>query len=235
MATKNTPTFILHGWTTDISKWQPLTSLLKKKGVPAKILKIPGLTSKLDKSWTLNNYVSWLSKEIGQHSSVNLIAHSFGGRVALRFDIKNPNTVKKLVLIDSAGIRPVGIAATLKRVSFKAIAKLGKHLTKNQRARQMLYHLAQEKDYYQANHILAKTMANVIEDDQRPELSFVKAHTLIIWGSGDKVTPLRDGRLINKTITGSTLKIIDGAKHSPQYTHPEQVSELISHFLKSSR
>jgi len=226
------PTFILPGWTKDPSKWRPLIKLLEDDGLNIRLLPLPGLSSPLSKPWRLDDYEQWLNQKLVKNDNFNLIAHSFGGRIAIRFDRKNPNRIKKLVLIDSAGIRPSSFGAKVKRVSFKAVAKIGKKITTNPSARELLYKLAGEADYYQADKFLAQTMANVIEEDQRSELSFVKAHTLIIWGDNDKTTPLSDGRIINKTITGSTLKIVDSAGHSPQYTHPEPVAKFITQFLK---
>lgn len=224
-------TYILHGWTKDTLKWEPLTKSLKKAGLKIKMLKIPGLTDHLDSPWDIDNYIDWLDAQISKHTHVNIIAHSFGGRIAIHYDVKRPNKIKKLVLIDSAGIRPTNLPAIVKRASFKALAKIGKKITKHKQARKILYQLAGEDDYYQADKVLAKTMANIVDFDQRQELEFVKAHTLLIWGSKDKTTPLSDGRLMNKTITGSCLHIIDGAGHSPQYSHVEEVHKHIKEFL----
>jgi pimeloyl-ACP methyl ester carboxylesterase len=226
-----TPTYVLHGWTKDTKKWDPLIKGLKKNGLKVKMLKIPGLTDHLDTPWDIENYIDWLDTQTEKEKQVNIIAHSFGGRVAIHYDVKRPNKIKKLILIDSAGIRPDNIPAVIKRASFKALAKIGKKITKHQKARKVLYSLTGERDYYKADKVLAKTMANIVEFDQRDELSFVKAHTLILWGSKDKTTPLSDGRLMNKTITGSSLSIIDGAGHSPQYSHSEIVKNHILDFL----
>ena len=228
MATKPS-IYILHGWTQDITKWELCVNLLKSAGYKVKLLTIPGLTEKLDKPWNLDNYVQWFKHQVADDRKILVVAHSFGGRVAIRFDVKNPNVIQKLVLIDSAGIRPRTYSAIVKRMSFKALAKIGKRITQNPKARKVLYQLAGERDYYKANTVLAQTMSNIVEEDQQAEIPFVKAHTLILWGSHDTITPLSDGRLMSKMITGSTMKIINDAKHSPHYTHPE---EVVDHILK---
>ncbi len=224
-------TFILHGWSQDTSKWQPLIHRLKSQGVNPTLLHIPGLTAPLSKVWHLDDYCSWFSQRIKSHRHINVIAHSFGGRIAIRFDVKNPNLIQKLVLIDSAGIRATSIPAVIKRVSFRAVAKIGKKITRSSQARKLLYHLAGEHDYEKADQILSQTMHNIIQEDQRTDLAYVKAHTLIIWGSQDRITPLSDGRLIHKSIIGSSLQIMNDARHSPQFSHPDLVAQHIIQFL----
>jgi len=226
---------VLHGWSTQTTKWAPLLKQLKSQGIKTKLLRIPGLTSPIDSPWDLNRYVDWFASQTKTHPHFSVIAHSFGGRIAIKFDIAHPNRIKKLVLIDSAGIRPASITAKVKRASFKAVAKIGKKITTKKSVRKFLYRLAGEQDYYKAHPHLAQTMTNVIEEDLRLSLRFVKAHTLIIWGSQDTTTPLSDGRLMHKTITGSSLKIIDNARHSPHFTHPDIVAAHIDQFLNSSK
>lgn len=223
--------YVLHGWTKDTGKWRPFLNLLKKARLKTQLLPIPGLTSALTKPWNLNDYSNWFGQQTANQNQLTIIGHSFGGRIAIRYAVKNPGKVKKLILIDSAGIRPSSPAARLKRISFWTLAKLGKKITQNPQARKFLYQLAREKDYHNADTNLAKTMVNVIQDDQKQEIPYVKAHTLIIWGSNDKTTPLSHGRFMSHHITGSSLKIIDGAGHSPQYTHHQQTAQHIIEFL----
>jgi pimeloyl-ACP methyl ester carboxylesterase len=95
---------ILHGWAKTLDKWNPLIEELNKKGASANLLRIPGLTEKLEKVWNLSDYVKWLKNIVDKESDkVVLIGHSNGGRIALAFASKYPEKVEKLILIDSAG------------------------------------------------------------------------------------------------------------------------------------
>ena len=225
------PVYVLHGWSNETKDWGLFLKSLSKQGVKAELLNIPGLTTDLKKAWTLDDFVDWFDKQT-REGRFSLIAHSFGGRIGIRYDVKHPNRVKKLVLIDSAGIRPTGIGARIKRSSFKALASVGKKFTSSEKLRKLLYKAAREKDYHDADKIMRETMASIVSDDQRDELPYVKADTLIIWGQKDKVTPLSDARLMNKQITGSQLVIVPKARHSPQFTHHKQVAEHVAKFLR---
>lgn len=225
-----TKVFILHGWTYSIDKWRPFVNLLKQKGVEVNILKIPGLTEKLDTVWTLDDYVLWLKKIIDQEKDkVILIGHSNGGRISLNFAIKHPSKLAHLILIDSAGIYHDEFAIKIKRLVFGSVAKIGKKFSASQKLRNILYKIVGESDYKNATPVMKQTMINLIDSDKdlTKQLGKVATPTLIIWGGEDKIIPLSDGKLMNKLIKNSKLYIINNAKHSPQFTNPEEVSKII--------
>ena len=66
-----------------------------------------------------------------------------------------------------------------------------------------------------------------MKSDMSLNLSKVNVPTLIIWGENDKVLPLEDGRKMQQRIKNSKLEIIKNARHSPQFTHPNEVSSAI--------
>lgn len=217
---------ILHGWTYSIEKWSPFIKALKDKGFNPELLTIPGLTEKLESVWNINNYVEWLLKKI-KKEKVILLGHSNGGRILLSFAIKYPEKVKHLILIDSAGIYHNELPIRLKRFVFKTIANIGRRITKSESLRKTLYKLSRESDYEKASPIVKQTMVNLITFDISSFLSKVKIPTLIIWGGQDKATPLSDGKLMHKLIKGSKLFIIKSARHSPQFTHVDEITQTI--------
>jgi len=237
--------FILHGWTYSTEKWNRFVKLLKQKGIEVEMLNVPGLTERIDKAWNIEDYVEWLKQKIENqkvnnlttsnvadamkqfNNKVILIGHSNGGRIALNFAIKYPEKFEKLILIDSAGIYHDDLLIRVKRSMFKSLAKIGKKLTSSQGLKKILYKIVGENDYKNANPIMKQTMLNLINSDKSLSLNKVTVPILIIWGENDQITPLSDGKLMNKFIKNSKLYIIDGAKHSPQFTRPNQVAETI--------
>lgn len=219
---------ILHGWTYSVEKWQTFLNILEKKGFEITILRVPGLTSENDKVWRTEDYVNWLYKKIEKEKEkVVILGHSNGGRIALNFAIKYPKKVEKLILIDSAGIYHNELPLALKRVIFRTLAKLGKKLTSSNILKNILYKLSGESDYNNASVNMKQTMLNLLNSDKSLKLEEIQIPTLIIWGKEDKITPLSDGILMDNLIKNSKLEIIENAKHSPQFTHPNQVAEAI--------
>lgn len=219
---------ILHGWTKTLDKWQGLLDVLKKKGIPADLPRIPGLTGELETVWKLEDYVKWLNDIVDKEKDKTvLIGHSNGGRIALAFANKYPEKVEKLILIDSAGIYHNELPHRIKILVFKTIAKIGKKITSSKILEDILYKLAREGDYRKSNPIMKQTMINLLNSDRNLNASQVSVPTLIIWGVNDKTTPLSDGILMNSLIKNSKMKIIKDAGHSPQFTHPNEVADLI--------
>lgn len=224
------PIYILHGWSADPNnqaKWQSFISSLKNK---AEFVPLPGLDNELSSSWGLNDYVEYVSQKVGS-GSVVLVGHSFGGQIAIALAAKYPQKVVKLVLIDSAGLPDTRLHKRLKVGFFYILAKLGKLCTHNERLRHLLYHLAGERDYLNATPIMRQTMAKVTREYVTSFLPKITVPTLIIWGENDQITPLFMGKRFQQGIRNSVLKVLSSARHSPQFTHTEVVTNLINDFI----
>ncbi len=219
---------ILHGWTKNLDKWNDFLKNLDKAKIDYEFPKIPGLTGSLNEVWNLDNYVNWLREIVDrQKSKVILIGHSNGGRIALAFTCFFPQKVEKLILIDSSGIFRNELPLKIKRILFKAIAKIGKKITSSNLMKNALYKFARESDYRDLDENTRQTMINLISTDLKSILPEIKIPTLIIWGRHDKVTPLSDGKLMHKLINNSKLRIIEDARHSPMFTHVQEVANTI--------
>ncbi len=221
--------FVLHGWAYSTDKWKNFIDLLVEEGFNVEMPKIPGLTQSITKPWSINSYVEWL-KQLAEKEKdkIVLVGHSNGGRIALWFANKYPAKIKQLVLIDSAGIYRNNLPILLKRRVFKAIAKIGKKLASSKLLEKILYKVAQESDYKDGSATMKQTMLNLLKSDQLLSLKNTTVSTLIIWGRNDTITPLHDGQVMHGLIKNSKLKIIENAKHSPQFTHPKEVASIIA-------
>lgn len=226
--------YILHGWVVakdgenPLLKWDDFLNELRKKDITPHLLKVPGLTSDLEKVYELEDYILWLKKILEkEQEKIILIGHSNGGRIASAFSVEFPEKISHLVLIDSAGIYHNELSLRLKKTVFKFLAKAGKTIFKSEKLKILLYKLARERDYKEATEVQRKTMLNMTRLDLREVFKKVSVPTLIIWGKNDRQTPLADGKLINQLIKNSKLLVIDDARHSPQFTQAKEVVEKI--------
>lgn len=224
----NKKIYILHGWTYSLEKWKPIVELLNRNGVEVLMLKIPGLTVPHESVWQLDDYVEWVKDQLkDEKEPIILLGHSNGGRISIAFAAKYPEKVKKLILIDAAGIYHNELSLRIKKFVFGILAKIGGTFSDSETLRTMLYKFARVSDYQRADKILRKTMLNLIRTDISNLFSSISAPTTIIWGEKDDTTLLADGKIMHEKIKGSKLFIVKNARHSPHFTNVEEVSEII--------
>ena len=226
---------LLHGWTSlpeTKQKWQPFVQALEKIGCPVVFLPLPGLTAPLEESWDLDAYVTWLESKVVKYSSYIVLGHSFGGQIATKFSSRNQVGQRGLILVDSSGIPDRRIKSKLKRWTFFLLAKVGKQIPFAHTCKPLLYRLARERDYISATPKQKTTMRKVIREDLSKIAQMISVPTLLIWGAKDATTPIAMAQELLRYIPNSRLAVIEGARHSPQYTHVEAVVANIKKWLE---
>lgn len=173
-----------------------------------------------------------------QQQKIILIGHSFGGMIAVKYTIKYPGKIDKLILTGAAGIKH---KLTAKQKIFFILAKIGKtifSLPIINFLRNPIYKLfskiarKRKKDYYSASPRMKEIMKNIIAEDLTSYLDKIKIPTLLVWGREDRTTPLSDGEIMNEKIVNSKLRIIDNANHSLPYQKAEEFVEIVEEFIK---
>lgn len=169
----------------------------------------------------------------------NIIAHSFGGRIAIWFAANYPEKINKLILINSAGIKP---GRTLKYHIKVAIAKTGKKLFTlsifgkyRERLLNNLYRLVGSKDYQQQTGIMRSTLVKVINEDLRGLLPKIIAPTLLIWGENDKDVPLSSAKIMESKIKDAGLVVFKDAGHFSYLDKFSDFCVIVTKFLGSTR
>ncbi len=224
--------FILHGWAYSTEKWKPLCDLLVSKNIEPVILNIPGLTEPSSQVWDMLSYLNWLEEKLHNEPKPVLIGHSNGGRIALAYAQRDPKRPGQLVLIDSAGVAHNDGPDTTKRKIFKLLAKLGKPLGFIPGIRKIFYSLIGAMDYYYAPPNMKKTMQNMLDADASLDPAAINVPITLIWGDQDKLTPIEDAYTLIQNLPHAGLKVIEGAGHAPQFTHPQIVADYIEKALK---
>ncbi len=121
------PVVVLHGWNLSASSYSDLFSFLNNAGFKVLIPDLPGFGSKkyLNKPYDTDDYVGFLESYL-KKNKINqciIIGHSFGGRIGIKFSVKHPVTVKKLIL---TGVPGLPSSSKIKIIIFRILAKVGK-------------------------------------------------------------------------------------------------------------
>jgi len=232
---------VLHGWGGSSDSWLAFQGILAEKGYKVVVLDFPGFGKSVTppQPWNLDDYTSFVldfAEKLGLEQFF-LVGHSFGGRISIKFVIKHPQKVKKLILCDSAGVKP---KPGLKTLIIFWLARLGnaifapKHFIRfKDSARNFFYSFLRNKDYVKANGTMKETIKKVLGEDLLSELPRIKTKTLIVWGSADRTVPLKYAHIFKERIADSELEIVPKIGHSPHLEVPEKLSEIVLKFIRA--
>jgi pimeloyl-ACP methyl ester carboxylesterase len=67
-----------------------------------------------------------------------------------------------------------------------------------------------------------------------PLLKTIKAPSLLIWGSEDRVIPIESGRRLQRDLPNAQIFAVERCGHLPQEERPDDVVALIRHFHRST-
>jgi len=100
------PVFMVHGNFASWRWYKPVLDRLEGTGIKGISLDLPGFgdSDRLPNEISIENYAEDLNVFINTFDmkKVNLVAHSLGGAVAMKYAINNPEKVEKMLLIDPA-------------------------------------------------------------------------------------------------------------------------------------
>jgi len=222
------PVVLLHGWGTDASSWVKVVETLNPS-FHIYSIDLPGFgkSSLPQEVFGISDYVETL-KEIFKALKIKdvlLIGHSFGGNLAWVFAAKYPESVKKLVLVNSSGIRKQ--SGKVKLIS--SIANLTPNFIKAP-FRKEIYNLIGEHDY-ETSGPLKESFKKIVNDDQSNLLTKIEIPTLIIWGEDDKDVPVSHAYKYRSEIKNSKLYILPAAGHFSFLDRPNDFNKLLINFL----
>ncbi len=237
---------VLHGWGSSSQPWEPVALLLEKQGYEIIVPDLPGFgeSDPPKEVWGVDGYAEFILHLCAslQINSCRLVAHSFGGRIALRLASTGTFGIEQLVLCSAAGLRPQDLKSRIKRVVYRVLAKAGKAVSNvpllsgfQPAARKILYRGAGEHDYERTQGIMKKVFVAVIQEDMADDLPQVHVPVLLVWGATDRLTPLRDGELMHANIAGSVLRVIPDLGHNAYRDAPGQTAGYILDFFKAEQ
>jgi pimeloyl-ACP methyl ester carboxylesterase len=236
------PVVVLHGWGASIAAVASIQAGLRQTHRTI-ALDLPGFgaSDPPPTAWGAEEYAAHLRAFLRQRgiSRASFIGHSHGGRVAIVLAATRPEMVDKLVLVDSAGLRPKRSAGYYARVySYKASRRLltvpllagplGAPLRRQFETR------AGSDDFRQAGSMRG-TLVRVVNEDWRHLLPRIQAPTLLIWGELDDATPVADGQIMERLIPDAGLVVFPGAGHFAYADDVDRFARVVGHFLTSSQ
>ncbi len=184
-----------------------------------------------------------------------LVGHSFGARATVEAAMSNRGRISRLVLVDPA-LTPDAASAAGWGVTIMSLAPVRAALSRAVLTNPIFTRTILQRfvadpaaatdawvDVYKRPLSVKGTAAAV--GDWLPELlaprdsassrseEFRKLNvpTLLVWGEKDTVTPLADGRRLEKLLPDAKLVILPGVGHIPQIEDPAGLNSALTSFL----
>lgn len=222
---------LLHGWGGNLNSFRSLENYLKSENFSVICIDFPGFggSEMPVETWTIFDYYKVVSEllKVENIKSVSIVAHSFGGRVALLLASHEPEKVEKLVLVDSAGLVPkFSLTKSIKILNYK----ICKRLKKIGIIKRDLINYGSD-DYKAMPNRLKPVFNRIINTDLSYTLNGIKCPTIIIWGKDDRETPMYMAKKFNKYIKDSAIIKLDGG-HFCYLQNAKQFQLIVLNFLR---
>lgn len=226
---------MLHGWGSNITLFENAAKLVAEKFyVAAPDMPGFGETAEPPAAWNVDDYTDFVIEFIEKLGikKVILLGHSFGGRVIIKLvNRKNlPFEVTRLILVDSAGIRPEKNDEQLKK---EKIMKTGKKLLAfSPKLLNFFQSMVGSADYKAASPLMREVLVSVVNEDLSHLLPSITQETLLIWGALDTATPISDAEKMEKLIPEAGLARIEGVGHYSFLENPVVFEAILESYLE---
>lgn len=195
----------------------------------------------LDFDYSIAGQVSFLHSFLNELklTDVTLIGNSMGGHITAAYAIKYPDKVKRIVLVNAAGIKlddnEVYFGFEKKIESTEEFDEMLSRVLHNKPnfpypiKRFMMKEINENMDFVNAALVPSIKEGNFY--NLKNDISKIKANTLILWGKEDSIIRANVPKYFNDSIQKSVLKYIENTGHFPQLETPRIVAEEISVFM----
>jgi pimeloyl-ACP methyl ester carboxylesterase len=244
------PLVLVHGTSSSLHTWDRWAQILSPHRRVVR-LDLPGfgLTGPApDRDYRVERYarvVAALMDRLGT-GRADVAGSSLGGRVALTLTLTRPERVRKLILLDAAGLsgqRPAGIFRLARApVVSRLFPVMGPRWLVRRNVLEVYgdpgrvdealvdrYHdLTRAEGNRQA---LVDRLSGARDPDLDERLADVRAPTLILWGERDRWVPPSFARRFEAGIAGAKLITYADAGHVPMEEIPEATAGDADRFL----
>jgi pimeloyl-ACP methyl ester carboxylesterase len=245
----------VHGFASFSFTWQKMLEFFPEdariitidlKGYGYSEKKCDDHLSPFDQSRILAEFIEKLDLK-----DIFIVAHSMGGAISLLglFNPKIEARVKKLVLIDTAGlfqkipdfIDDLTVMSThnplLRLTDVNLISRMVLETTyydKRKISDELIKEYADILRLKNAKECLIESAKQIAIANIRSfhkKMAALNLPTLLIWGEEDKIIDLEDAFLFFHDLSKAKLKIIPECGHCPQEEQPEETAKIIGKFL----
>ena len=196
----------LHGWGGSADSFRPISQYFARATINGQACRVltPSLPCPPKNIATLEDYADDVATFLQQNqvSRCVVIAHSFGARLVAILNARYPQLFSAIIITGGAGlITRKSLAVRLKIAWYKWRRRLGWQVRGG------------SADYRCLDENGKKTFQNIIHRDLSPEVQTITAPLLLVWGSCDRDTPLKQMRCWCRLVPHAQKVIYKGKGH----------------------
>ena len=244
-AGKGPPLVLLHGFLCDSRCWRPqLEGLANRFTLVA--WDAPGAGSSPDPPdpFTVADWASILAEFLDsiRIERAHVLGLSWGGLLAQELYRLYPTRVDHLVLADTyagwKGSLPEDMVEKRRARCYRDASRPGKEVVAEWVPAEFFLDASQQlaaematiaADFHPLGfRLMAKSLADT---DTTAVLATIKVPTLLLWGDGDRRSPLSVAGQFHAAIPGSELRVILGAGHVSNMEKPDDFNANVRRFL----
>ena len=215
------PIVFLHGWGGSTKSFEYVTEGIKLNCKSLLIDLPPFGNSELPSvDFTIFDYANIVEgiciKE--NFERPNVVAHSFGGRIALL--LAGENKVNSLIIAGGAGMKPRrSIIYYYKIYKHKFLKKIG------------IKSKCGSKDYLQLSENMKKTFLNIVNTYLEKYAININVPTILFWGHKDIETPFYMAKRLKRLIYDCEIIAYKNAGHFCYLEHSQEFVAVLNSFI----
>jgi pimeloyl-ACP methyl ester carboxylesterase len=218
----------IHGCAGHLEQWtQQIAHLAREYRVIAPDLRGHGQSQVANSAYSLEEFLWDMTQLLTQLEVAEpfvLMAHSFGGPIAITFAATQPQRLSRLVLI-----------ATGPRMRLNPLHEFIVKLPIPLGALEGLRPVLMPKSYAPVSVIQKVLAGTLFRWDGTQVLPQVRTPTLIVAGQWDFIAPVSQAEQSQRLMPDARLEIVKYTRHLPHLERPDAVNRLLDRFLEGPR
>ncbi|MES1171911.1 MAG: alpha/beta hydrolase [Bacteroidota bacterium] len=249
------PLFLVHGLgEAGVRDFYPVfAQLARTRRVVAFDLPGFGRSSRANLAYEPVGYATVLAAVIAAYANgpVDVLGHSMGGAVTLQHAGSFPQQVRRLIVVDAAGVLHreafvgeqvndvTGIASVLLPGLTETVRGLASAVLSEARRYEPPPRLIFQSELLRQTILRGDperiAALGLVLNNFGPALQSIVAPALIVWGQRDTTASLRTGRLLASRLQRSRLVVLPGVGHVPMIDAPAALVALATAHLEAAR
>ena len=185
-----------------------------------------GASAPPDGPWSVSDYAARTRALLGELGIARafLLAHSFGGRVALKLLASPDPPFSRALLTGCAGIPPRrGMRYALRVKAYRAVKKIAPRFAERRFG---------SAEYRALSPLMRESFKKIVNEDLTPCLAAVRVPVLYVFGDRDVQTPPYMAEALHAGTAGSGLVYMKGCSHFCFCERPAEFNAVARAFFR---